>query len=819
MGWVDLNPSLKASIYTAPAASAAVFTANDLKEYLTPVDVSFSADFDAGGEVTQQDIAAIPQQIRFISGAGAPVTNNAWPKLSGNDDYKIATVRGATSNIAVGAESINGSISASILGIKDGNALLQSFRVYARATSGYELGFSIAPGVISKTSIQLYERQGTQSFNLTDRTDLSTFNSGAEEVSLTVNPNLLGEFPSVSLMNVAGFQAIHVKVKVENMTIMAWLQYRSGTDIKRYKLAASFNYANRPTGKPAGFLTKGRFGIVTDGDAQHFVDDISFQGEGYPTVSPLSWTIDRNVKSTDPVKRASVSNVGTTRTIRSTDLLTNAILNVSEVNPTQPSADQHQKVTLNLVGPVGSTTTTTVGIVKPQFAADLVRKTIIVRTSPDLKTGWLYMDGTLYETTTSTGVLHLESESQIQGAAAEAKQSFVLPADGVSEIVLRASQYSGSDVTSASDALAAAYDQIPVQTTGIPEPSYSLSSSGKSVAEKVLHYAAIRLISTASDSQDRIADLTHALIVSPVVSVGLVSAQNGLNYRIDSTYFAIPKSMTVDFPIGKIAYIPRNGDSSALANVVQQSRSLLTASELAARESELLSELTEQPTVSALTFLQFAELNNQPVMRIHKVGNLYVDDWATISNSTSDLLSWFPGATADFTNRIQQQVDDGGIITAFRSWWVINNIGRYGWLHESYVEKTGPNTFVPRITPIIESLLMERNSGNVYRGGVADDISNASGAALQSQSVATPDTNQGILRKADTDFTFSIPGFAVPFTRTWTSSRSDLSDVARVVSGGNLSDFGAGWTHPFAQPGDGGGGGDQGPSHRCQRNY
>ena len=433
MGWVDLNPSLKASIYTAPAASAAVFTANDLKEYLTPVDVSFSADFDAGGEVTQQDIAAIPQQIRFISGAGAPVTNNAWPKLSGNDDYKIATVRGATSNIAVGAESINGSISASILGIKDGNALLQSFRVYARATSGYELGFSIAPGVISKTSIQLYERQGTQSFNLTDRTDLSTFNSGAEEVSLTVNPNLLGEFPSVSLMNVAGFQAIHVKVKVENMTIMAWLQYRSGTDIKRYKLAASFNYANRPTGKPAGFLTKGRFGIVTDGDAQHFVDDISFQGEGYPTVSPLSWTIDRNVKSTDPVKRASVSNVGTTRTIRSTDLLTNAILNVSEVNPTQPSADQHQKVTLNLVGPVGSTTTTTVGIVKPQFAADLVRKTIIVRTSPDLKTGWLYMDGTLYETTTSTGVLHLESESQIQGAAAEAKQSFVLPADGVSE--------------------------------------------------------------------------------------------------------------------------------------------------------------------------------------------------------------------------------------------------------------------------------------------------------------------------------------------------------------------------------------------------
>ena len=354
-------------------------------------------------------------------------------------------------------------------------------------------------------------------------------------------------------------------------------------------------------------------------------------------------------------------------------------------------------------------------------------------------------------------------------------------------------------MTSASDALAAAYDQIPVQTTGIPEPSYSLSSSGKSVAEKVLHYAAIRLISTASDSQDRIADLTHALIVSPVVSVGLVSAQNGLNYRIDSTYFAIPKSMTVDFPIGKIAYIPRNGDSSALANVVQQSRSLLTASELAARESELLSELTEQPTVSALTFLQFAELNNQPVMRIHKVGNLYVDDWATISNSTSDLLSWFPGATADFTNRIQQQVDDGGIITAFRSWWVINNIGRYGWLHESYVEKTGPNTFVPRITPIIESLLMERNSGNVYRGGVADDISNASGAALQSQSVATPDTNQGILRKADTDFTFSIPGFAVPFTRTWTSSRSDLSDVARVVSGGNLSDFGAGWTHPFAQ--------------------
>ena len=107
------------------------------------------------------------------------MTNNAWPKLSGNDDYKIATVRGATSNIAVGAESIDGSISASILGIKDGNALLQSFRVYARATSGYELGFSIAPGVISKTSIQLYERQGTQSFNLTPRQQNLWVDSGS----------------------------------------------------------------------------------------------------------------------------------------------------------------------------------------------------------------------------------------------------------------------------------------------------------------------------------------------------------------------------------------------------------------------------------------------------------------------------------------------------------------------------------------------------------------------------------------------------------------------------------------------------------------
>ena len=225
MGWVDLNPSLKESIYTAPAASAAVFTPNDLNEYLTPVDVSFSADFDAGGEVTQQDIAAIPQQVRFISGAGSPVTNIAWPKLSGIDDYKIATVRGATSNIAVGAESVNGSISASLLGIKDGTALLQDFRVYARATSGYELGFSIAPGVISKTSMQLYERQGTQSFNLTDRTDPSTFNSGAEEVSLTESPELLGQFPTVNLMNVTGFQAFHVKVEVENMVITAWMQY------------------------------------------------------------------------------------------------------------------------------------------------------------------------------------------------------------------------------------------------------------------------------------------------------------------------------------------------------------------------------------------------------------------------------------------------------------------------------------------------------------------------------------------------------------------------------------------------------------------
>ncbi|MEI6538643.1 MAG: hypothetical protein WCO86_03835, partial [Planctomycetota bacterium] len=225
----------------------------------------------------------------------------------------------------------------------------------------------------------------------------------------------------------------------------------------------------------------------------------------------------------------------------------------------------------------------------------------------------------------------------------------------------------------------------------------------------------------------------------------------------------------------------------------------MTASELASRESELLSELTEKPTISALTFLQFAKLQNQPVMRIHKVGNLYVDDWATTSNSTSNLLAWFPGATTAFTNLIQQQVDDGGIITATRSRLVINNIGRYGWLHESYVEKTAQGTFVPRTVPIIESLLMEHNSGKVYRGGAADVTSNASGAALQSQSVATPDTNQGILRKADTDFTFSIPGFAVPFTRTWTSSRSVSGDTTRIVSGDNLDNFGSGWTHPFAQ--------------------
>jgi hypothetical protein len=93
---------------------------------------------------------------------------------------------------------------------------------------------------------------------------------------------------------------------------------------------------------------------------------------------------------------------------------------------------------------------------------------------------------------------------------------------------------------------------------------------------------------------------------------------------------------------------------------------------------------------------------------------------------------------------------------------------------------------------LAESLLMSDADGSVLHGGVIGSVDGqtTSNASLQETSTLTSDAYQGILRKSDTDFTISVPGLSIPFTRTWTSSRSEAGTADRVVNVTNLSDFG-----------------------------
>ena len=134
-------------------------------------------------------------------------------------------------------------------------------------------------------------------------------------------------------------------------------------------------------------------------------------------------------------------------------------------------------------------------------------------------------------------------------------------------------------------------------------------------------------------------------------------------------------------------------------------------------------------------------------------------------------------------------------MTVSQTFRTVNGWTGIGWLQEKY-----PGTSVSD-APLVESLLMSDADGSVLHGGVIGSVDGqtTSNASLQETSTLTSDAYQGILRKSDTDFTISVPGLSIPFTRTWTSSRSEAGTADRVVNVTNLSDVGSGWMHPFAQ--------------------
>ncbi|MEZ6033147.1 MAG: FG-GAP-like repeat-containing protein [Planctomycetaceae bacterium] len=164
LGWVDLNPSLKAALAPAPAAATAPFTASDLQTYLNPVINSFSADFDAGGAVTDHNEASLPPKLKIDAGGVIPVTDPTWPKLGTIDDYKLETSHSTPTNILVGENAVNGSLSASVIAIQNGYGTLQDFRVYGRATEDYEVGFDWVSGQPGPGRI--YERFGDVTYTI-----------------------------------------------------------------------------------------------------------------------------------------------------------------------------------------------------------------------------------------------------------------------------------------------------------------------------------------------------------------------------------------------------------------------------------------------------------------------------------------------------------------------------------------------------------------------------------------------------------------------------------------------------------------------------
>jgi len=790
LGWVALNPAFKNSLSSAPLTSVPTFSATDLDNFLTPTTDYFTADFDAGGVTAGHHLPEIPPQMNFQSGNAIPVTNASWPKVGSVDDVKLETSHNAVTDVTIGEKAINGTLSASIIALQlDPQHPLQHFSVYARSTEDYEVGIRWLSG--SNGPGEVYERHGSTTYTLAS----------------TITAITAGVVGPIRSFNVSGFMACKVDLVINEYSMNVYLQWISNS--VTYGKHIYVNLTQSIENKPASRFVSGHFGFQTAGSGHHYLDDIYYEGTDRADVSPLSWSIDNRLKDLYASVRQSVQGIGQTRTIQQTSLATAATPIL--LTPASVSADQwaaaggdYQTIKLRFVGPSGSTLTTTrpAGITgTPDRVADLARKRVVVKTSADGKTAQLFIDDELQETTTLSapvnGVLQLESVTQVPGLTAEPAQQYSLTKDGTARVILRADQYSAADLAQVSDQLSNAYDQIPVTATGVPVTGYTNTT----LIDKLLAYATVRLLTSSQSTEADISRYTDALPLRPSVSAGLISATSTLTYSPDSVYFARPSDLTVDFPVGKLLYVPRNGATTSQTDATQQSRYLLTLTELAAREHELLSEISEKRAMSALTFLQRAGFNDGIVRRLHLHSSstptvpVYVDDWDAVTSPTSNLNEFLyfgtgPNRTAAFT-AIKQQIDAGGTVTLSEEFRTEDGWTGVGWLHENYTS----------VVPVIESLLMSDTDGRILHGGVLSTSGNDGWSNVSSlpDAVIAPDAYQGMLRKSDTDFVLSIPGISLPFTRTWTSSRSDWQSPNQVVTTRDISNLGPGWSTLFNQ--------------------
>jgi len=323
LGMVDLNPSLKAMLAADPVAAVSPFAAGDLNTYLNPVTNTFAGDFDAGGVTTGHHQATIPVQLQFQSGGGMVVTDStapAWPLVGGVADYKIQTSHGTPTNLVVGDKAVNGELSASITSLAVGQYGAQDFRVYARATEGYEVGIEWIQD--NPSGAQIYERHGNTKYYL--------------NAAYTVYPT---DAPTVSLLPTDGYLPFHVKLIIDDSFLTVFIQWENGSTVSHKMVVNLTNAVTSSTvpgttvPRPVSTLVSGRFGIQTAGNLHHYLDDIVFSGQDFSTANPLSWTIKNKLGSSDAAVRASVSGIGQTQVIQQSRLATIPVLLTQSSTP------------------------------------------------------------------------------------------------------------------------------------------------------------------------------------------------------------------------------------------------------------------------------------------------------------------------------------------------------------------------------------------------------------------------------------------------------------------------------------------------------
>ena len=798
MGWVDLNPSLKASRSATPETVSNLFSADDLKAYLTPISRSFTASFaavaDASVTPPVYQAPSIPNGIQFASGGGVLVSNGGWQTLAGVPDYKLQTSHASPTTMFVGDTAVNGTLSAAITAQRFdpiAQSPLQNYRVFWRAADGTEIGFeSFAVGGSEALTQRVYQRVG----------DTETLPTNILESTTTGDP-------AFSPPAVTDLQNCHVQFTLSGTTLTVFAQWQTiGTNVLQ---------AKKFVATVAPRQGSGRFGIVTKGSGHHFLDDISLTGTDIPAERPLAWTLTQKLNSPNAADRTSVESIGQTRSIIQNNSVTPVSLTAAGSPESWWMENDYQTATISFVDLNGVPVAYSQGSQSdvPSRLSNLVRRQLVVRveTKPATETqiagtyATLLLDGMTLVTTTAqanAGNLQLKVEIQSSSSATADTQFYKLKTDSTSQLQLRAGQYSASDQAWASDQLAAAYDGLP--TTVDASGAMILSSDNqKIVIEKLLAYSTIRLLTSGEQSEDDIAKLTEAIIVRPGVTSGLITASSYLVQK-DSVYFIRPKDMTIDFPVGRMFFAPRADGDTVQTDELQQARARLALVELSAHEQDLLAELSDKPALSALQVLSVASANGAVVRRMMKnADGTYVDLWSPGTAANTDLSTFlsFGSSThqaASFT-LVKQQLDGGGVVTVASTMQSFADWTGFAWLHEK-LQSDAQGTLIYRY-PVVESLMKSNVDGLLLHGGVVDSkVATMSSDFSQLRDTGvTPDPNQGVLRRSDTDFSISIPGLSVPFTRTWTSERSDSSTGMRIVDGTESSGFGVDWSQPFSQ--------------------